>query len=124
MSAALLVIQQHIDPAAPAPFGVWFLATVIKMIALFTVWMVGVAYMTLAERRVSAWIQDRRGPNRVGPHGLFQPLADGVKNIMKEETLPPYANKAIFFLAPILSFAPAMMAWAVIPFGASWASKW
>jgi NADH-quinone oxidoreductase subunit H len=86
--------------------------------------MVGVAYMTLAERRVSAWIQDRRGPNRVGPHGLGQPLADGVKNIMKEETLPPYVNKAIFFLAPILSFAPAMMAWAVIPFGASWASRW
>jgi NADH-quinone oxidoreductase subunit H len=47
-----------------------------------------------------------------------------VKNIMKEETLPPYANKAIFFLAPMLAFAPAMMAWAVIPFGASWGSKW
>jgi NADH-quinone oxidoreductase subunit H len=111
-------------PQGEPTFGVWFIATVIKMIALFSVWMVGVAYMTLAERRVSAWIQDRRGPNRVGPHGLGQPLADGVKNIMKEETLPPYANKAIFFLAPILSFAPAMMAWAVIPFGASWASKW
>jgi NADH-quinone oxidoreductase subunit H len=124
MTAAVLAVQQYIDPAAPAPFGVWFVATVIKMIALFTVWMVGVAYMTLAERRVSAWIQDRRGPNRVGPHGLLQPLADGVKNIMKEETLPPYANKAIFFLAPMLAFAPAMMAWAVIPFGASWGSKW
>jgi NADH-quinone oxidoreductase subunit H len=86
--------------------------------------MVGVAYMTLAERRISAWIQDRRGPNRVGPHGLLQPLADGLKNIMKEETLPPYANRAIFFLAPMLAFVPAMMAWAVIPFGASWASKW
>jgi NADH-quinone oxidoreductase subunit H len=120
----LLAIAQVVDPQAAAPFGVWFVATVIKMIALFTIWMVGVAYMTLAERRISAWIQDRRGPNRVGPHGLLQPLADGLKNIMKEETLPPYANRAIFFLAPMLAFVPAMMAWAVIPFGASWASKW
>jgi NADH-quinone oxidoreductase subunit H len=120
----LLAIAQVVDPQAAAPFGVWFVATVIKMIALFTIWMVGVAYMTLAERRISAWIQDRRGPNRVGPHGLLQPLADGLKNIMKEETLPPYANRAIFFLAPMLAFVPAMMAWAVIPFGAPWASKW
>jgi NADH-quinone oxidoreductase subunit H len=124
VSPVFLSILQLPDPQREASFGVWFIATVIKMIVLFTVWMVGVAYMTLAERRVSAWIQDRRGPNRVGPHGLLQPLADGVKNIMKEETLPPYVNKAIFFLAPILSFAPAMMAWAVIPFGASWGSRW
>lgn len=124
MSPGFLLVAQVADPLAPAPFGVWFLATLIKMIALFSLWMVGVAYMTLAERRISAWIQDRRGPNRVGPHGLLQPIADGVKNFMKEETLPPYANRALFFLAPMLSFAPAMMAWAVIPFGASWASKW
>jgi NADH-quinone oxidoreductase subunit H len=124
VSPVLLSILQVADPQGDPAFRVWFLATVIKMIALFTVWMIGVAYMTLAERRISAWIQDRRGPNRVGPHGLFQPLADGVKNIMKEETLPPYVNRAIFFLAPMLSFAPAMMAWAVIPFGASWASRW
>jgi NADH-quinone oxidoreductase subunit H len=124
MSPVLLAILQVAEPQGEPRFGVWFIATVIKMIVLFTVWMIGVAYMTLAERRISAWIQDRRGPNRVGPHGLGQPLADGVKNIMKEETLPPYVNKALFFLAPILSFAPAMMAWAVIPFGASWASRW
>jgi NADH-quinone oxidoreductase subunit H len=80
--------------------------------------------MTLAERRISAWIQDRRGPNRVGKHGLLQPIADGIKNIMKEETLPPYANRALFMMAPMLSFAPAMLAWAVIPFGAAWASPW
>jgi NADH-quinone oxidoreductase subunit H len=124
VSPLFLSILQVADPTGEPRFGAWFIATVIKMIALFTVWMVGVAYMTLAERRVSAWIQDRRGPNRVGPHGLLQPIADGVKNIMKEETLPPYVNRAIFFLAPMLSFAPAMMAWAVIPFGASWASQW
>ena len=124
MIPSFFSMAQVPDPQLPAPFGVWFLATVIKMIGLFTVWMIGVAYMTLAERRISAWIQDRRGPNRVGPHGLLQPIADGVKNFMKEETLPPYANRALFLLAPMLSFAPAMMAWAVIPFGASWASKW
>ena len=124
MIPAFLSLVQVPQPQGETSFGVFFIATVLKMIGLFTIWMVGVAYMTYAERRVSAWIQDRRGPNRVGPHGLLQPLADGVKNIMKEETLPPYANKALFFLAPILSFAPAMMAWAVIPFGASWASQW
>lgn len=124
MSPFLLSIVQVPDPQADPAFGPWFVATLIKMIVLFTVWMVGVAYMTLAERRISAWIQDRRGPNRVGPHGLLQPIADGVKNIMKEETAPPYANRAIFFLAPMMSFTPAMLAWAVIPFGASWASKW
>jgi NADH-quinone oxidoreductase subunit H len=124
MSPLLLSTLQVPDPVGEPAFRWWFLFTVLKMIGLFTVWMIGVAYMTLAERRISAWIQDRRGPNRVGPHGLGQPLADGVKNIMKEETLPPYVNKAIFFLAPIMSFMPAMMAWAVIPFGASWASRW
>ena len=124
MTVGFLSILQVADPMGEPRLGVWFIATVIKMIALFSVWMVGVAYMTLAERRVSAWIQDRRGPNRVGPHGLLQPIADGVKNFMKEETLPPYVNRAIFFLAPMLSFGPAMMAWAVIPFGASWSSKW
>ena len=124
MSPLLLSIVHVPDPVGEPAFRWWFLFTVLKMIGLFTVWMIGVAYMTLAERRISAWIQDRRGPNRVGPHGLGQPLADGVKNIMKEETLPPYVNKAIFFLAPIMSFMPAMMAWAVIPFGASWASRW
>ena len=124
MSPVFFSLLQAADPSGEPRFGPWFIFTLLKMIGLFTVWMIGVAYMTLAERRISAWIQDRRGPNRVGPHGLGQPLADGVKNIMKEETLPPYANKAIFFLAPIMSFMPAMMAWAVIPFGASWASRW
>lgn len=112
------------DPQGEPSGLVWFVATMVKMLVLFTVWMVGVAYMTLAERRISAWIQDRRGPNRVGKHGLLQPIADGVKNIMKEETLPPYANRVLFMMAPMLSFIPAMMAWAVIPFGAPWASRW
>ena len=74
------------------------------------------AVMTLAERKVSAWIQWRIGPNRVGPWGLLQPLADGVKFIFKEEVVPDGANKLLFRLAPLLAAVPAMMAVAVIPF--------
>jgi hypothetical protein len=81
--------------------------------------MVIVAYTTLAERKISAWIQGRHGPNRVGPRGYFQPLADGVKNFMKEETLPPHVNKALFIIAPMLAFVPALIVWAIIPFGAA-----
>jgi NADH-quinone oxidoreductase subunit H len=74
------------------------------------------AGMTLAERKVSAWIQWRIGPNRVGPWGLLQPLADGVKFLFKEELMPAGANPLLFRLAPMLAAAPAMMAIAVIPF--------
>lgn len=118
------LLQAIVDPQQPAAFWPWMLATVIKLLLFFTIYMVGVAYTTLAERKVSAWIQGRHGPNRVGPRGFFQPLADGVKNFMKEETLPPYVNRAIFILAPMLSFGPALLVWAIIPWGASWASPW
>jgi NADH-quinone oxidoreductase subunit H len=103
---------------------VFLLGTVIKMLLVFTVYMLGVAYLTLAERKISAWIQDRHGPNRVGPYGLFQPLADGLKNIMKEETYPGGASGALFVLAPMLAFIPALVTWAVIPFGAPLATPW
>jgi NADH-quinone oxidoreductase subunit H len=75
------------------------------------------ALMTLAERRISAWMQYRIGPNRVGPLGLLQPLADGVKFIMKEEVVPDGANKWLFRLAPMMAAVPAMLSVAVIPFG-------
>jgi NADH-quinone oxidoreductase subunit H len=74
------------------------------------------ALMTLAERKVSAWIQWRVGPNRVGPFGLLQPLADGVKFFFKEEVLPDRANPILFRLAPVLAAVPAMLGVAVIPF--------
>jgi NADH-quinone oxidoreductase subunit H len=96
----------------------------VKMLIIFTVYMVGVALLTLAERKVSAWIQDRHGPNRVGPGGLLQPAADGLKNIMKEETYPGQAYKPLFVLAPAMAFIPAMLIWAVIPFSAPWDSPW
>ena len=87
----------------------FILLSVIKMLFVFTVIMVGVALLTLMERKVSAWMQNRRGPNRVGWAGLLQPAADGVKNILKEETYPALANRGLFFLAPALSFIPALL---------------
>jgi NADH-quinone oxidoreductase subunit H len=80
--------------------------------------MIGVALLTLMERKVSAWMQNRRGPNRVGWAGLLQPAADGVKNILKEETFPALANRNLFLVAPALSFIPALTLSAVIPFAA------
>jgi NADH-quinone oxidoreductase subunit H len=96
----------------------YLLLSTIKMIVVFTIIMIGVALLTLMERKVSAWMQNRHGPNRVGWAGLLQPAADGVKNILKEETLPALANPWLFTLAPALSFIPALLLSAVIPFGA------
>jgi NADH-quinone oxidoreductase subunit H len=79
--------------------------------------MLAVAYLTLWERKLIGWIQIRIGPNRVGPAGLLQPIADGIKLLMKEIILPANANKALFLLAPVLMIMPAIAAWAVIPFG-------
>ena len=74
------------------------------------------AYLSFAERRVIAWIQDRRGPNRVGFLGLLQPLADALKLLFKEVLIPARANRYLFILAPILVLVPALAVWAVIPF--------
>jgi NADH-quinone oxidoreductase subunit H len=123
-SPARLLLQAAAASAPPPSFGVWLLATLTKMLVVFTVYMVGVALLTLAERKVSAWIQGRLGPNRVGPGGLLQPAADGLKNIMKEETYPEQAYKPLFVLAPAMAFIPALITWAVIPFGAPWDSRW
>ena len=109
---------------APSHFGPWFVITLIKMVVLFTIYLVGVALLTLFERKVAGWIQDRLGPNRVGPRGLLQPAADGLKNIMKEETYPGQAYKPLFVLAPAMCFIPALMTFAVIPFGAPWYGRW
>jgi NADH-quinone oxidoreductase subunit H len=115
-SLMLALLQAANPQLPPTSTSVFLIATVIKMIIVFTVLMVGIALLTLAERKISAWIQDRHGPNRVGPHGLGQPFADGLKNIMKEETYPAAAYKPLFVLAPALAFIPAMLTFAVIPF--------
>jgi len=96
----------------------------VKVLGAFTVVMVVVAMLTLLERKVSAWMQDRLGPNRVGPGGIAQPLADGIKNILKEETHPAEANRVFFTLAPMLSLIPALVTFAVIPFAAPLPTHW
>jgi len=99
--------------------GFWAIITMsLKVTSIFGVVILVVAYSTLAERRVSAWIQDRRGPNRVGPFGLLQPVADGIKNLLKEETLPATASKAFFVLAPMFVLVPSLVTFAVIPIAA------
>jgi NADH-quinone oxidoreductase subunit H len=90
--------------------------TLIKIMALVVPLMLGVAYLTYAERKIIGWMQVRIGPNRVGFLGLLQPIADGLKLLMKEIIIPSGANKSLFILGPILAIAPALAAWAVIPF--------
>ncbi len=92
--------------------------SVIKLLVVFTMVMVGVALLTLMERKLAGWIQNRPGPNRVGPWGILQPAADGIKNFIKEETLPAGANRTLFLLAPAMSFIPAVSLMAVIPLAA------
>jgi NADH-quinone oxidoreductase subunit H len=93
----------------------FLVSSIVKVLVIFLVVLVTVAMLTLLERKVSAWMQDRLGPNRVGPGGLLQPAADGLKNILKEETSPVEANRTFFRLAPMLSITPAMVTFAVIP---------
>jgi NADH-quinone oxidoreductase subunit H len=118
------VYHQYYDPLVHVTATPWLLFTILKMIIVFTVIMVGVAMLTLAERKISAWIQDRIGPNRTGYGGLLQPAADGLKNIMKEETYPDAAYMPLFILAPMLSFIPALITFAVIPFAAPLDTMW
>ena len=105
----------------PTAFAI---ASAIKVLAFFGVYLVTVAMLTLAERKISAWIQDRHGPNRAGPGGLLQPAADGLKNFMKEELSPGAGNSILFTLAPAIAFCTAMVSWAVIPFAAPLPTPW
>ena len=99
--------------------GLWpeVIRALITIIVVIGIVMTGVAYLTLAERKVSAWMQDRRGPNRVGPFGLLQPLADGLKFFFKEAVAPREAYKPLYLIAPLLTLFPALITFAVLPFG-------
>ncbi|MBK7596462.1 MAG: NADH-quinone oxidoreductase subunit NuoH [Gemmatimonadetes bacterium] len=96
----------------------FLLVSVVRLLVIFTVLLVGVALMTLMERKVAGWMQNRPGPNRVGPFGILQPAADGLKNFIKEETRPAGASGALFMMAPAFSFIPALMLLGVIPLAA------
>jgi NADH-quinone oxidoreductase subunit H len=93
--------------------AVW---TLLKIVLIVAPLMLGVAYLTYFERKVIGYMQVRIGPNRVGPWGLIQPIADGLKLLLKEIIVPSGANKGIFLIAPMLAIAPALAAWAVVPF--------
>jgi len=90
---------------------------IVKIVAIVLPLMGCVAYLTLWERKMIGWMHIRLGPNRVGPAGLLQPIADALKLLLKEIVVPAKANKALFVIAPIMTIMPALAAWAVIPFG-------
>src|SRR5882724_10017068 len=108
-----------------SPFWTGFLWPLIIMVAqsvlLLVVLLIAIAYILLADRKIWAAVQIRRGPNVVGPWGLFQSFADLLKFVLKEPVVPAPANKAIFLLAPLVSSVLALSAWAVIPLSAGWA---
>jgi NADH-quinone oxidoreductase subunit H len=102
------------------PVGI-LLLTIGKTLALLVPLLIGVAYMTYAERKIMAAMQMRKGPNVVGPFGLLQPFADALKMLMKETIVPTGASRLLFLFAPMLTFMLAMIAWAVIPVNDGWA---
>jgi len=110
MDVLLAPVADFFGPAWPA---LWTLA---KIVVITVPLILGVAYLTLAERKVIGWMQVRIGPNRVGPLGLLQPFADVFKLIFKEIVVPTGANRYLFFIAPMLALGPALAAWAVVPF--------
>lgn len=92
---------------------------VVKVLFIAHLLIIGVMAMIWSERRVSGWIQDRLGPNRVGPQGLLQPIADGIKFLFKEDLIPNHVDKPLYVLAPAMLLVPAMITIAVVPFGSS-----
>jgi NADH-quinone oxidoreductase subunit H len=99
------------------PLMIYVALPLIKGVVILAVLLLTMAYLTFAERKILAYMQVRLGPNRVGPKGWLQPIADGLKLFVKEDLIPGRAERFVFVLAPILIFAPAILVWAVIPWG-------
>src|SRR6201990_1470388 len=114
--ALIPFLQTHGLPHAWA----WFISQTVFITVICLVLMLGVAAVILADRKIWAAVQMRRGPNVVGPFGLLQTIADALKFLFKEVIIPAGANKVIFFLAPIVSVMTAFIAWAVIPLNKGW----
>src|SRR5947207_7004489 len=93
--------------------------TVITIVVVFGAIQGTCAYLILAERKISAYVQDRIGPNRVGPFGLLQPIADGLKFLLKEQVIPNNVDKVFYLIAPTIAVSAALMAIAVVPFGST-----
>src|SRR2546423_5313759 len=104
---------------AAAHFSEFLLFTTIKIVSVFAVLMFIVSYAVWVERKVSASIQDRVGPNRVGPFGLFQPIADAIKAFLKEDFTPAHVRKTYYWLAPAIVMIPSLLTVAIIPFGSN-----
>ena len=94
--------------------------TLLKIVLIVAPLMLCVAYLTYFERKVLGWMHVRMGPNRVGPWGLLQPMADGLKLLFKEVITPTAADKKLFFVGPVMAIAPSLALWAVIPFADGW----
>lgn len=112
-------IFMTINATGQGVFGAMWpvLWTMVKIVAVVLPLMGCVAYLTLWERKMIGWMHIRIGPNRVGPAGLLQPIADALKLLLKEIVVPTRANKSLFVIAPIMTIMPALAAWAVVPFG-------
>src|SRR5881398_3839761 len=94
-----------------------YLIPLLKILFVLNATLVAVTYMVLLERKVIAWVQVRLGPMRVGPYGILQPVADAIKLMLKEDITPTRADKWVFTAAPIITMVPALIVYAVIPFG-------